>query len=147
MTLDVSKRLRKKLERAGLKTVMTRTDDTFIPLRRRVAIANARRNAIFVSVHFNSAPRVGAAGIETYYYSSRSAFLAARIHPLVVRAARTEDRRIRRRGFYVIRNTRIPAVLVECGFLTNPQEANRVKDGRHRQRLADAIAAGVLSAR
>ena len=147
MALDVAARVRANLNAAGLKTVMTRSDDTYISLGRRVAIANSRRNAIFVSVHFNSAPRVGAQGIETYYYSGRSASLAARIHPRVVRAAGTEDRHIRRRGFYVIRNTRIPAVLVECGFLTNPQEANRVKNPAHRQRLADAISAGVLAAR
>jgi N-acetylmuramoyl-L-alanine amidase len=143
MALDVAQRLRSNLRAAGFQTVMTRSTDTFIPLGTRTAIANRYRNAIFVSVHFNSARRVGANGIETYYYGSRAAGLAASIHKRVVRAAGTEDRHVRRRGFYVLRKTRIPAVLVECGFLTNPTEGNRAKLASHRQKLADAIAAGI----
>jgi N-acetylmuramoyl-L-alanine amidase len=143
MALDVAQRLRSNLRAAGFQTVMTRSSDTFIPLGTRATIANRYRNAIFVSVHFNSAKRVGANGIETYYYGSRSAGLAASIHHRVVRAAGTEDRHVRRRGFYVLRKTRIPAVLVECGFLTNPAEGNRAKLASHRQKLADAIAAGI----
>ena len=78
------------------------------------------RDAIFVCIHFNSATRAGANGIETYYYSNQSAALAANIHRQVVAGTTTDNRGIRRRGYYVLRRTAIPAVLVECGFLTNP---------------------------
>jgi len=123
---------------------MTRSGDYFVGLGGRCAIANAERDAIFVSVHFNSAPREGANGIETYYYSSRSAKLAAAVHREVVRTARTEDRRVRRRGFYVIRNTRIPSILCECGFLTNNSEAKKItSSASYRQSLAEAIARGI----
>ncbi len=144
-TLDVAKRLRSKLQRAGFNTVMTRTDDRFVGLRQRCAIANSRRNSIFISIHFNCAPREGACGIETYYYNSSSAGYAAAVHREVVRAAGSEDRNLRRRGFYVIRNTRGPAVLAELGFMSNRREARRITSGSHRQQLADALARAIIS--
>src|SRR6187399_3265839 len=70
MALDVSQRLAKKLRAAGFRIVMTRDSDVFIPLGERVRIANSYRDAIFVCIHFNSASRVDANGIETYYYST-----------------------------------------------------------------------------
>lgn len=144
--LDIAQRLRRILAGAGYKTVMTRDGDYFVTLGGRCAIANAQRDAIFVSVHLNSAPRAGADGIETYYYSSKSARLAAAIHSRMVSAAGTENRGVRQRGFYVIRNTRIPAVLCECGFLTNPAEGKRIStSGDYRQKLAQAIASGIMA--
>lgn len=144
--LDVAQRLQRILAGAGYKTVMTRSGDYFVSLGGRCAIANAQRDAIFVSIHFNSAPREGADGIETYYYTSRSAKLAAAIHGRVVRTAGTEDRNVRRRGFYVIRNTRIPSVLCELGFLTNRAEAKRISTSAdYRQKLAQAVASGVMA--
>jgi N-acetylmuramoyl-L-alanine amidase len=143
--LDVAQRLQRNLERAGYRTVMTRSSDVFVPLAERVAIANRYRNAIFVAVHFNSAGRSGANGIETYFYSGESSPLAASIHRNVLAAAGTENRGVRRRGYFVLRKTRIPAVLVECGFLTNPGEANLALTSAHRQKLADQIARGIQS--
>src|SRR5438046_4240716 len=98
---------------------MTRDADVSIPLRERVAMANSYPNSIFVCVHFNSATRSGANGIETYFYSTESAPLAASIHSALVGAAPSENRGVRRRGYFVLRRTTIPAVLLECGFLTN----------------------------
>ena len=144
MTLDVAQRLEKRLRQAGYRVVMTRDSDVFIPLGERVRIANRYRDAIFVSIHFNSATREGANGIETYYYSSNSAKLAANIHRHVVSGTTTENRGIRRRGYFVLRRTSIPAVLVECGFLTNPAEARFALDSTYRQRLADRIADGIM---
>jgi N-acetylmuramoyl-L-alanine amidase len=144
-TLDVARRVQARLQANGYRVVMTRTDDTFIGLGQRCDIA-ARAGGIFVSIHFNSAPRRGADGIETYYYSRKSAAIAAAIHPRLVRAAGTEDRRVRSRGYYVLRRNRLPAVLLECGFLTNPEEGRRIAtSAEHRQRLANAIAAGIMA--
>jgi N-acetylmuramoyl-L-alanine amidase len=145
MTLDVSRRLKPILENAGYRVIMTRNSDDFISLGTRVAIANAERNAIFVCVHFNSAQRIGANGIETYFYSTESAPLAASIQASVVRAAGTENRGVRRRGYYVLRRTTIPAVLVECGFLTNPTEAQYAQSAAYQQKLAESIARGILN--
>src|ERR1700682_4307734 len=71
-TLDVAKRLARKLRESDLKIVMTRTTDVFIPLEQRVAIENAQKNPIFVSIHFNYSRRRGIHGFETYYHFANS---------------------------------------------------------------------------
>ena len=142
-TLDVAQRLRRVLQASGYRVIMTRDSDVFVPLPTRVAIANSYRGASFVSIHFNCAPRVGANGIETYYYRGDSASLAASIHRNVVSNAPSENRGIRRRGFYVLRRTAIPSVLVECGFLTNPTEGRLAQTSSYRQQLAEQIARGI----
>src|SRR5256714_13670917 len=134
--LDVGLRLRRLLMASGYRVIMTRESDVFIPLPTRVAIANAHPGASFVSIHFNCASRSGANGIETYYYRSDSARLAQSIHRNVVSGAPSENRGIRRRGFYVLRRTAIPSVLVECGFLTNPTEGSLALHAGSRQKLA-----------
>ena len=145
MALDVAQRLGKKLRAAGYHVVMTRDSDVFVTLSDRVRIANRfNPNAVFVCVHFNSATRAGANGIETYYYSDQSASLAANIHRQVIAGTTTDNRGIRRRGYFVLRRTAIPAVLVECGFLTNPWEARLALQSSYRDRLASQIAAGVM---
>jgi N-acetylmuramoyl-L-alanine amidase len=145
-TLDVARRLRTFLQTNGFRTVMTRDDDYFVTLGSRCAVANAHRDAVFISVHFNSARREGADGIETYYYTSRSSSLAAAIHRELVRTAGTENRGVRRRGFFVIRRTRIPAVLCECGFLTNRREGSRISGSpAYRQQLAEAIGRAIIA--
>lgn len=143
-TLDVALRLRQILRASGYRVVMTREGDYFVPLGTRVAIANSHRDATFVSIHFNCAPRAGANGIETYYYRRDSAGLAARIHRNVIAGAPSENRGIRRRGFYVIRKTAVPSVLVECGFLTNPSEGRLALSAQYRQQLAEEIANGIM---
>lgn len=143
MNLDVAQRLRSVLQSYGYRVVMTRDSDVFLPLGTRVAIANQYRDAIFVCVHFNATPRRSANGIETYFYSSQSLPLASAIHYYVNRVAPTPNRGVRRRGFYVLRRTTVPSVLVECGFLTNPTEAQYAQSVSYRQQLAEAIARGV----
>src|SRR5437016_823396 len=143
MTLDVAQRLRNVLAASGYRVVMTRDSDVFVPLGTRVAIANSYRNAIFVCIHFNATKRAGASGIETYFYSRDSLPLASAIHYFVTGGAPSSNRGVRRRGFYVLRKTAIPAVLVECGFLTNPTEAAYAQSASYRQKLAEEIAAGV----
>src|SRR5213592_2588111 len=143
MTLDVAQRLKSLLASSGYRVVMTRSSDVFVPLGGRVAIANSYRNAIFVCIHFNATKRAGASGIETYFYSRDSLPLASAVHYYVTGGAPSGNRGVRRRGYYVLRKTSIPAVLVECGFLTNPTEAAYAQSTSYRQKLAEEIAAGV----
>jgi N-acetylmuramoyl-L-alanine amidase len=143
MTLDVAQRLKRVLAASGYRVVMTRDSDVFVSLGGRVAIANSYPNALFVCIHFNSANRMGAGGIETYFYSRDSLPLASAVHYFVAGGAPSSNRGVRRRGYYVLRKTNIPAVLVECGFLTNPTEAAYAQTASYRQKLADEIAAGV----
>src|SRR5258708_22005372 len=143
MNLDVAQRLKAVLVAYGYRVVMTRDSDVFVPLGTRVAIANSYRDAIFVCIHFNAAPRRSASGIETYFYSSQSLPLASAIHYYVAAGAPSANRGVRRRGFYVLRKTTIPSVLVECGFLTNATEANYAQSADYRQKLAEEIGRGV----
>src|SRR5438477_3562344 len=143
MNLDVALRLQTVLQAYGYRVVMTRDRDVFIPLGTRVAIANSYRDAIFVCIHFNATPRSSASGIETYFYSSQSLPLASAIHYYVAGGAPSANRGVRRRGFYVLRRTTIPSVLVECGFLTNPTEAQYAQSVTYRQKLAEEIGRGV----
>jgi N-acetylmuramoyl-L-alanine amidase len=146
-TLDIGLRLARILRRQDVKVVLTRSDDTFIPLNTRTNISNRyyRKKAVFVSIHLNGAPREGAYGIETYYNRGSAYRLAALIHPRVIHALGSMDRKIKSRSFWVLRKNRLPAVLVECGFLTNHQESRKIRSAENRQAIANAIARGVLS--
>src|SRR5437868_1526061 len=77
-TLDVARRLSRKLRESDFKVVMTRSSDVFIPLEERVAIENAQKNSIFVSIHFNDSGRRKIRGFETYYHDRNSITLANR---------------------------------------------------------------------
>jgi N-acetylmuramoyl-L-alanine amidase len=147
VALDTALRLQKLLERAGLRTVMTRSADVFVPLSVRSAIANAQSDAIFVSVHYNASPRSSAQGIETYSENNRGAVLAARIQRQLITRVSTENRGIRSAEYYVLRKCRLPAVLVECGFLTNPVEAQLALTPAYREEVAEQIAAGIIEQR
>jgi len=147
LTLDTAKRLSRILRtRSNVKVVMTRNEDTFVSLPARTAIANryAGTNAVFVSIHYNASLREGAYGIETYYNNRRAYRLAGLVHPRVIQAADSIDRGIRHRGYRVLRSNRLPAILVECGFMTNRAEAERIQSARYRDRIAAAIADGLL---
>jgi len=147
VALDTALRLQKLLQRAGLRTVITRSTDIFVPLSVRSAIADAERDAIFVSIHYNASPRSSAHGIETYSENNRGAVLAARIQQEIIDRVSTENRGIRSAEYYVLRKCRFPAVLVECGFLTNPTEAQLALTTAYREQIAEQIAAGIIEQR
>src|SRR3989454_10399840 len=101
-TLDVARRLERKLRESQLKTVMTRSTDVFIPLDQRVAIENAQRNSVFVSIHFNDSRRRGIHGFETYYHSANSAELAQRIQSKLMTIPHSANRRVHTANFRVL---------------------------------------------
>lgn len=147
VALDVALRLQNALRKAGFNTVMTRSTDVFVPLDRRVAIANSQRNAIFVSIHFNSATRRGARGIETFSCSDRGAVLARMIQSRAMTTTDGVNRGCKNATFYVLRKTKTTAVLIECGFLTNPDDTALARSANYRERLAQQIAQGILAYR
>ncbi len=199
VVLDVARRVKKKLERAGLEVVLTRSSDASVSLAERTRLGNGQRamtperNAgddLFVSIHANASPNRGACGFETYFLSEaktdweravaarenaafdltvagdgnsaddvgliladlaqneflwESSELAARIQEATAPQARVMDRGVRQAGFYVLRNTFMPAVLVECGFLSNQSEDKLLRTEAHRERLAEGISRGILA--
>lgn len=143
LALDVSRRLERYLERRKMRCIQTRSRDTFLPLSQRSKIANRQRSAVFVSVHFNWAYNSGSSGTETFYYSSSA--LASAIQSRVARKAGTPNRGVKRARFYVLRHTKIPSALVECGFISNFSDRRRCLDPRYRQKIAEAIGEGILA--
>ncbi len=146
VALDTARRLQGYLRAAGLRTVMTRSSDVFVTLDNRVAASNSTPNSIFVSVHYNSAPRRGANGIETFA-NTAGLPLARRIQRNAMKTTYGEDRGVKQRGFYVLRKNRKPSVLVECGFLTNPSDAALAGRASYRDKLARQIANAILEYR
>jgi len=143
LTLDVARRVKPLLEARGYKVVMTRTTDVFIPLGGRTGISNSHPEAAFVSIHFNSAPRRAADGVETYYYDRRSAPLAANILREIACCYGSHNRGVKYARYYVLHHNERPATLLELGFVSNAKENAKLQDPRVRQILAEKIAAGI----
>src|SRR5204862_2768696 len=136
-TLDVAQRLERNLRESELKTVMTRSSDVFISLDERVAIENSKKNSIFVSIHFNDSRRRGVHGFETYYHSADSSELANRIQSKLMTIPHSMNRGVHTANFRVLRLAYYPAVLVECGFLSNRSEGNQARDAEYRELLSE----------
>jgi N-acetylmuramoyl-L-alanine amidase len=146
-TLDVATRLSRKLRESEFNVVMTRTTDTFIPLDERVEIENSTPNSVFVSIHFNDSRRRGIKGFETYYYSPYAAELAQRVQNKLCTIPGAVNRGVHIANFRVIRKARCPAILVECGYLSNRAEGYEAQSADHRELLAEKISQAVLEAR
>jgi len=170
-TLDVANRTRMILMQAGYKVVMTRNNDTFIPLGDRVRIANQYPNALFISIHFNSGG--SGTGLETYTLAPRGVpsmmadgprisdldpctgnindpaniALATATHASLVVRSRMFDRGIKRARFVVIRDIAIPGVLIEGGFLSNDSDARVIATPVYRQQMAASILQAVQNYR
>jgi N-acetylmuramoyl-L-alanine amidase len=147
VALDVAQRLEKKLRESQIKTVMTRDSDVFIPLNDRVVIENKQKNAVFVSIHFNDSRKRRARGFETYYHSGASFDLANRIQQKLMTIPNSSNGGVHTANFRVLRLADCPAVLVECGYLSNRAEGNQARDWEYRELLADRIAEAVVEQR
>src|SRR6266550_5186769 len=147
IALDVAQRLNSKLRESQLKTVMTRDSDVFIELNNRVAIENAQKNAIFVSIHFNDSRRRGVHGVETYYHSGASSDLANGIQAKLMTIPHSKNGGVHTANFRVLRLATCPAVLVECGYLSNRNDGNQARDWEYRELLADRIAEAIVEQR
>ena len=145
--LSVAMKLQPKLQAAGFKTVMTRSTDTFIELNQRARISNRQNNAIFVSVHFNDSPKRKIRGSEVYYKSPVSRAMAQRILAQIDAIPGASARYVKTANFRVLRLNEYPAVLVECGYLSNKSEGVLCAKQSHHEKLASAIAAAVIQTR
>src|SRR5881409_248554 len=168
--LDVARKLRPLLLAKGLRVIMTREGDYFVPLDVRAQIANAARNSIFVSIHFNATnDDPDATGFEIFSFTPRGApstsdnavtptslsmqagtvvdnqslALSACIYHSLLGHIPEFDRGIKRARFAVLRLTRVPAVLVEGGFLTERGESRLIANKDWRDKLAAAISVGI----
>ena len=159
LNLDIALALRDYLTAAGIDVIMTRTEDIMLSdgkggtnksqdLRARQKIAESTENAVFVSIHMNSFPIEKYSGLQVYYSdnSEKSAALASSIQE---RSNATlcsgSNRKIKNAGdsIYLLSELQCPAILVECGFLSNSEEAERLNDPEYRKALAFLIAVSI----
>ena len=149
VVLEVSKTVKKLLSENGVKVILTRKNEVDLDLAPRVSFANNKNADIFVSIHANASrgKRKDINGLETFYYRGwRGRSLAKRIQKEILRVSPgSPDRGVKQGRFYVIKNTSMPAVLVEIGFLTGRLDARRLEKTAHRRRLAYAISKGILT--
>jgi len=147
VVLSVGLRAGQLLQQMGYTVVYSRTDDREVELAPRVQLAEQVRADVFVSVHANAVdPRMSQVnGIETFHAASSAAGrrLAEFIQREALAATGANDRRVKTARFYVVTRTSMPSVLLETGFVTNPQEARNLSNPAYQDRLATAIARGV----
>lgn len=150
ITLTTALLTKKHLEKMGYRVILTRSRDIFVSLPRRAAIANKSKAAAFVSIHFNSSPNRSAKGIEVYFYDAKdpararaSKKLANTVLYEVIDQTGASSRGARKGNFHVVRETAMPAILVEGGFMTNYEERFLLKDRKYLEKMAEGIALGI----
>lgn len=140
------------LQQLGFHTMMTRHRDVFVSLQQRSQFANEQNVDLFVSVHYNSAPAPQAHGIEVFYYNSSenkerakaSKALAENVLENVIALTGARSRGVKHGNLAVIRETKMPAILIEGGFFTNADEFAKIKDQAYIKKIARGIAQGVI---
>jgi len=194
LTLQIAKNVASALRARGIPAILTRSDDSFIPLDRRAQIANragsVAEQAVFISIHLNTSPQTSSSGIETYIFNAAtneasarlakaengisrasrafsnknkgvldlifsdlastsnfggSVELACQVQRSVASLSNIKDRGVRQALFYVLMQTRMPAILFEPGFLSNPTELKQLITPHHQLKLAQGLAQGILS--
>lgn len=143
----------REMKRHGITMLDVSPESSDTPLTKRISIANMGINGVmpkyFTSIHFNAYGSGGwnnIDGIETFYYygSSKGKLLAAAHHKNLLKGTKQTDRGIKEAGFYVLKHTRMPADLVECGFMTNKKEAELMKDPKFQLECGIELAKGSL---
>lgn len=151
--LAVGLKLRDKLTQAGAKVIMTRSTDRTVAtegstldqeLQARVDIAQNNHADMFVSVHSNENPDSSIVGATTFYPSGRSPQLATEIQSALISSTQAVDKGTEPATFYVLRNTTMPSVLVEMGFVSNADEAAKLQDDGYRNKIAQGIFNGIV---
>ena len=154
LNLAVSMRVKELLEKAGAQVRMTRTTDVDVSnpdasdreeLLARALVANRQRTDIFVSIHHNSSPNHAMQGTSTYYYrkSLFDELLAQSLQAELLKGGKLDNMGVRTANFFVVKNTTVPAALVEVGFISNPQEEQICADPAFQQKIAQSIVNGL----
>lgn len=144
--LDIAKKLAFFLESENeFKIIFTRTEDIYVSLDDRCSIANKNKCDLFISIHINSATNPAANGIETLCYEEfQSKNLAKYIQKALISATGAKDRGVKITNMlYVLNNTKMPAVLIEAGFISNQEDLYSLVDDDYQDKIAGAIAVGI----
>ncbi len=140
---------KKHLEKLGYRVSLTRSRDFFVPLPKRVNMANSHKADLFISIHFNSCSSQDVEGIEVYYFNSsnKRAFaskgLATEVLNRMLMRTGAKSRGVKKSNMYVLKGTKMPAILIEGGFLTNRKERDQVRKKEYLDKLAKGTAEGI----
>ena len=149
ITLLTALYAKKQLEQMGYRVLLTRSKDIYVSLPKRVSLANKTESTIFVSIHFNSAKNALAEGIEIFFFQEKSSRtsaskqLAQFVLQGVVGQTDSFSRGVKSGNFYVIRETQMPSIIVEAGFMTNNSEWSCLRKKSYLERISKGIALGV----
>lgn len=153
INLQIAKKVEKHLEKNGIEVVMTREDDVMEDtkledMKKRVALINKTKPAITVSIHQNSYSDQNIKGAQVFYYTdSEVSKGAASLMQEELRKVDAENtRQIKSNSdFYMLKKTEVPTIIVECGFLSNPGEAEKLVSGEYQEQMAGVICDGILT--
>ncbi|MDD5593236.1 MAG: N-acetylmuramoyl-L-alanine amidase [Candidatus Margulisbacteria bacterium] len=143
LTLKTAQACAKLLREAGATVYLSRNEDRRSNLRDVVDFANRAGADIFICIHYNSSDSTKVTGSETYYYNPISRHFAETMHEAIVRGIKEKDRGLHRVGFYTVKYSNMPAVLVEPVYLSNDEEYDLANSSSFRERLAESILKGV----
>ncbi len=145
VVLPIAQEVAQILQQRGVRAVLTRNGDYFVSLAGRVKLAERSDATVFVSIHANAVGggNSGVNGLETYYYATGYR-LAVTLHRSLLRQVNVSDRGVRRARFYVLRETAMPAALIEVGYVTGSIDRGNLAKTNYRSQLAEAIANGIL---
>ncbi len=149
ITLVVSKLLDEYLKKQGVYTYLTRDKDKTVELSERSDFSNSVSPDVFISVHVNSSVKEDIIGVETHWYHPQSLDFAKKVHAKLASSRNlskweTVDRGLFQSKFYVINHTNAPAILVEIGFISNPNERRELIKEKRQEEVAKAIADGIM---
>lgn len=144
--LPLALTVRDILESRGIDVYMTRDTDKYVGLEERAIFANNLKTDIFVSIHNNSFTNEEVNGIETFYFktSTKGKELAEKVQNTLINNTKANNRGAKVGDYLVLRQTNMPAILIECGFLTNKTELSKLKTKTYQDTLSYSIAYGIL---
>ncbi len=150
LALKTASLVKHYLTRKGYRVILTRSRDTFIPLKKRISIANKTKSRLFVSLHYNAHTSPKPKGIEIYYYDKGAVWrakaskkLAESVLKHLIKRTKGVSRGVRKGNFHVIREANMPSILIEGGFITNPRERKQLQDPKYLRQIARSIAEGI----
>ncbi|HEX6594058.1 MAG TPA: N-acetylmuramoyl-L-alanine amidase [Bacillota bacterium] len=144
--LSTSEVVAEHLREAGATVILTRTGDEFLSLEERIRVSNSHHTDAFISIHYNAFPILTVRGMSTYYYDGgNDEQLAQHIHSSLIEAINLPDRGIQQADYKVLRENRDLAILIELGFITNPDDFSAIHTPDYKDQVGEAIVNGLIN--
>ena len=152
LNLQIAKKVEELMKKVGIKVIMTRKDDKVpdakkVDLEQRVKLISETQPTMTLCIHQNSYPEPSVRGAQVFYHTitPEAEDIASIVQEQLRMIDPTNNRQIKENDtYYMLKNTNVPTVIVECGFLTNPEEAQKLTDDEYQNQIAQAICEGIV---